>query len=171
MSSTATSASTCWNSPAPPDSKPGLRVQVPSSGAEKAIAFAHADAYDLQVTSHALFEAADRPLRRAIFQCGVGAKRGAREDPRVVDRADHQLGANARGEEGARAASRQIVRAGARTLRRHAADDYGAGQWRARDRQPRVLHAADRDPECRNERLAGDRRRAAGRRRRLLFAG
>ena len=85
--------------------------------------------------------------------------------------AGHQLGLDPAGEEGPRQASRAILRDGAGALCRHAADDHGARQQRARDRQSRLFDARHRHRECRLGRPAHRRRRVPGRRRRLLFAG
>ena len=70
------------------------------------------------------------------------------------------------GEEGPRPASRQVLRVRAGALCRHAADDHGDRQQRARNRQPRLFDARDRDPERRPGRPARHRRRIPGRRRR-----
>ena len=78
---------------------------------------------------------------------GAGAERRPGQDPRLVGRARFQLGVDLAGEEGPRQAPRQILHVRAGALRRHAADDHGACQQRSRHRQPRLLDAADRDPE------------------------
>jgi hypothetical protein len=66
--------------------------------------------HELLVTSHAPFEApADQPLRRGIVLRRSGTKRRAGEDPRVLDRADYQLGFDLAGEERSRAAPGPIV--------------------------------------------------------------
>ena len=71
------------------------------------------------------------------------------------------------GEEGPRQASRQVLHAGGRPLRRHAADDHRARQRRAGNRQPRLLDVPAGGAERQPRRPADHRRRVPGRRQRL----
>ena len=100
----------------------------------------------------------------ALLRRERGAERRSREDPPVLGRPGHQLGLDHAGEEGSRAASRQVLHARAGALRRHAAHGHRARQRRARSRQPRLFHARHRDPERRHGRPAHHRRRVPRRR-------
>ena len=63
----------------------------------------------------------------------------AGQDPCRLGGAGLELGFDRAGEEGSRPASRQVLHAGGRALRRHAADDHRARQRRAGNRQPRLF--------------------------------
>ena len=84
-----------------------------------------------------------------------------------LGRAGVELGLDRAGEEGPRQAYGQVLHAGVGPLRRHAADDDGDRQRRARDRQPRLFDLPARGAERQHRRPARHRRRVPGRRHRL----
>src|SRR5215813_635701 len=108
--------------------------------------------------THALIEIDVRQHRCRALRRERGAERRARQDPHVLGRPGHQLGLHHPGEEGPRAASRQVLHDRAGALRRHPAHGDGDRQRRARSLQPRLFDACHRDRERRHGGPAHHRR-------------